>query len=168
MVRIRYPNVCTWDEYGKCRKISLIKVADKTAYANSAGQDQTAPEGAVWSGSTLFAISLSILRNICIKSKILAKKYGINVWNFRTLLYSKMMSFWQCLAHMNYDIRKCTFGHVRPANICSLTRIFTQHNFWSCKVSSCRQWRLWSDSHYENTLIQIYWKFHHPKLKTFR
>ena len=33
------------------------------AYANNADPDQTAPEGAVWSGSTLFAIPLNILRN---------------------------------------------------------------------------------------------------------
>ena len=31
------------------------------AYANSADPDQTAPSGAVWSGSTLFAIILGIL-----------------------------------------------------------------------------------------------------------
>ena len=29
-----------------------------------ADPDQTAPEGAVWSGSTLFAIPLSILRKV--------------------------------------------------------------------------------------------------------
>ena len=43
-------------------------------YANSSDPDQTAPEGAVWSGSTLFAIPLSILRNNSIKSNISAKK----------------------------------------------------------------------------------------------
>ena len=32
------------------------------AYADSADPDQTAPEGAVWSGSTVFAITQSILR----------------------------------------------------------------------------------------------------------
>ena len=51
-------------------------MSDKMAYANNAEPDQ-APEGAVWSGSTLFAITLNILRNNCIKSKITAKKYGI-------------------------------------------------------------------------------------------
>ena len=56
--------------YGKCPKNSNTKVSDKMTYANSADPDQTAPEGAVWSGSTLFAIPLSILRNSCIKSKI--------------------------------------------------------------------------------------------------
>ena len=40
------------------------------AYANNADPDQTAPEGAVWSGSALFAIPPSILRNNCIESKI--------------------------------------------------------------------------------------------------
>ena len=54
--------------YGKCPKISNTKMSDKMTYANSADPDQTA-EGAVWSGSTLFAIPLSILSNRCIKSK---------------------------------------------------------------------------------------------------
>ena len=60
----------TYNEYGKCPKILYTKVSDKMAYANSLDPEQTAPEGAVWSGSTLFAIPLSILRNNCIKSKI--------------------------------------------------------------------------------------------------
>ena len=45
--------------------------------ANSADPDQTAPEGAVWYGSTLFASPLCIFGDNCIKSKIKAKKYGI-------------------------------------------------------------------------------------------
>ena len=48
-------------------------------YVNSADPGQTA----VWSGSTLFAIPLSILKySNCIKSKILAKKYGIKYSKF--------------------------------------------------------------------------------------
>ena len=46
--------------YGKCPKILNTKVSDKMPYANSADPDQTAPEGAVWSGSTLFAIPIRI------------------------------------------------------------------------------------------------------------
>ena len=65
------------NEYGKCPKILYIKVADKMACANSADPDQTVPEGAVWSGSMQFAISLCILRTNCIESKIKAKI----VWN---------------------------------------------------------------------------------------
>ena len=49
-------------------------MSDKIAYADSVVPDQTAPEEAVWSGSTLFAISLSILRNSSTKSKNKAKK----------------------------------------------------------------------------------------------
>ena len=54
-------------------------MSDKVAYVNSADPDQTAPEGAVWSGSTVFAIPLIILWNNCTKknNKNLAKK----VWN---------------------------------------------------------------------------------------
>ena len=33
------------------------------AYANNADPDQTAPEGAVWSGYTLFAIPISIIES---------------------------------------------------------------------------------------------------------
>ena len=36
--------------------MSYSKVPDKMAYANIGDPDQTAPSGAVWSGSTLFAI----------------------------------------------------------------------------------------------------------------
>ena len=50
------------------------KVANKMAYAKNADPDQTAPSGAVWSGSALFAILPSILRNNYVKSKIKAKK----------------------------------------------------------------------------------------------
>ena len=62
---------------GKCPKISYTKVSYEMAYANSVDPDQTAPEGAVWSRSPLFAITLGILGNNCIKSKIWAKK----AWN---------------------------------------------------------------------------------------
>ena len=56
-------------DFGKCPKILCTLVSDKTAYAYSADLDQIAPEGAVWSGSTQFAIPLSILRQNCTKSK---------------------------------------------------------------------------------------------------
>ena len=54
----------------KFSKILCTKVSDKMTYANSADPDQTPPEGAVRSGSTLFAVPLSILGNNCIKSKV--------------------------------------------------------------------------------------------------
>ena len=62
----------------KCPKISYTLVSDKIAYANSADPDQTAPEGAVCSGFTLFAIPLSILRKkkTVQKAKIRPKRYG--------------------------------------------------------------------------------------------
>ena len=67
--------------------------SDKMTYANSADPDQTAPEGAVWSGSTLFAIPLSILRDNCKKQN--TDQYGMkcmewSVWNFRTFTVSEL------------------------------------------------------------------------------
>ena len=67
-----YPRIIT--KYSKCSKILYTKVSDKMAYPDCADPEQTAPDGAVWSGSTLFAIPLGILRDNCIKSKIYAKK----------------------------------------------------------------------------------------------
>ena len=63
---------------------------------------------------------------------------------------------------MSRDVRKYTSGHVRPAKIrislCirCLVRIFTGRILYSqrCKVF-----------HYQNTPIQIYWKFNHQKWK---
>ena len=55
----------TKDGHLKSPKISYTKVADKMAYANSADPD----DREIWSGSILFAIPLSFLRNNCIKSK---------------------------------------------------------------------------------------------------
>ena len=49
--------------YGKCPEILYTKGANKMGYANSEDSDQTAPEGGVWSGSTLLAFPLSILRS---------------------------------------------------------------------------------------------------------
>ena len=37
-------------------------MSDKLDFANSVNPDQTAPEGAVWSGCILSAIALSILK----------------------------------------------------------------------------------------------------------
>ena len=56
--------------YNKCPKILNTKVSDNMTYANNVDPDQTGPEGAVWSESTLFVIPLRILRNNYIKSKI--------------------------------------------------------------------------------------------------
>ena len=36
-------------------------MSDKMTYANSVDPAQTAPEGAVWSGSTLFAIEFHLI-----------------------------------------------------------------------------------------------------------
>ena len=57
--------------------LNFVHQSDKITYANSLDQDQTAPEGAVWPGSRLFAIPLGILGQNSFKGKIWAKR----VWN---------------------------------------------------------------------------------------
>ena len=59
-------------------------------YANSVDPDQTAPLGAVWSGSTLFSFPLNISRNNCIKANLALKK----VWN----------KAFEILGHLLYSI----------------------------------------------------------------
>ena len=51
-------------------KVLYTQVSDKMAYTNSLDPDQTALEGAVWSGSTLFVIPLSILKKQLQKKQI--------------------------------------------------------------------------------------------------
>ena len=63
--------------YSKCPKILHTKFLTKLAYVNSADPVQTASE-AVWFGSILFAIPLSIFR----KKKLHEKQnLGQKVWN---------------------------------------------------------------------------------------
>ena len=58
--------------------ICHTKVSDKKAFANNVDSDQTAPEGEVWSESTLFAIPQKyFITKLHKKSKIKAKKYEI-------------------------------------------------------------------------------------------
>ena len=59
---LQKPQQGTSNEYGEHPKILNTEWIDKMAHANIADPDQTAPEGAVWSGFTLFAIPLCILR----------------------------------------------------------------------------------------------------------
>ena len=75
----------TWNHLGNMIPMSMVnvlisytKVSDKLAYAINADPDQTASEGAIWSGPALFTIPLSILWNNWIKKQNLGgKKYGL-------------------------------------------------------------------------------------------
>ena len=74
--------------YGKCPKISFTKFSDKMACANCADPDLKEQSDQC----TLFVISLGILRNSCIESKILAKK----VWNKASLNKSCVSPYPTC------------------------------------------------------------------------
>ena len=56
-------------------KIMYTSLSDKMKYANSADPSQSAPQEAVWLGSTLFAFSPSIFwNNLCIQTTKLVEK----------------------------------------------------------------------------------------------
>ena len=73
-------------------KTLYTKTSDKMECANSTDPVQTAPE-AVRSGSTMFALPLSILRNNCIKSKIKVrqKKYVIKYLKFYNIYHTNFI-----------------------------------------------------------------------------
>ena len=50
------------------------KVSDKMVYANSVDLDQTAPSGAVWSGSFLFAYAIKYFKKQLHKKQNLGQK----------------------------------------------------------------------------------------------
>ena len=54
-------------------------MSDKMTYANNADPDKTAPGGAVWSGSTLFAIQLSFFKKQLHKKQNLGQ--SVIKWN---------------------------------------------------------------------------------------
>ena len=62
---------------------------------HSADSDQTALKGAVWSGSSLFAIPLNNLTNNYIKGKIQPKKYRVKEYKILGHLpYTQHMLSW--------------------------------------------------------------------------
>ena len=80
------------------------------------------------------------------------------------------VSFQKTLYNRKRTVKKRTFGHVlsedsgQPAQcgcaLRSLIRIFTR------RISDGQWWRV--PSHYENTPIQIYWKFYNQKRENFQ
>ena len=79
----------------RCIKISYNfehnEYSDKMAYTRSADPDQTTPERAVWSASTLSAIVVRILRNNCIKNKFWSASMKKSVRIFRTFIINMFM-----------------------------------------------------------------------------
>ena len=98
--------------YGKCPKISFTNLSDKMAYANSADPDQTTPKGAVWSGSILFAIPISILwKKTASKAECRQKKYETKWLKFYDIYrtYSwPTASFCPHLCRLASTVIKCT------------------------------------------------------------
>ena len=66
-----------------CCLLCLLSVSLKVTVANSVDPDQTAPLGAVWSGSTLFAC----MQKVCLKSLQEDAADDINRWHFQTQVF---------------------------------------------------------------------------------
>ena len=80
------------------------------AHANSTEPDQTAPEEAVWSGSTLFAIPLSIVRNNCVKSKIYANMVWSRVFEILGRLLYHNLSYFSIKHMIRYTLEGPYWG----------------------------------------------------------
>ena len=113
--------LCSYlDNYGKYPKILYNKSSDKMAYANSVDPDQSALS--VWSGYTLFAIPLSILKKELHKKQTLSQK-GIEIlghlpycsymdwsrlfsWRGSCICIEKLRKskYWLRLVHINADL----------------------------------------------------------------
>ena len=79
------------------KKKNCAKHSNKEGWANSADPDQTAPKGAVWSGSTLFAI-LSVLLETFKENQTDLVKFYVHyaqspniVGNYGIILHKKKM-----------------------------------------------------------------------------
>ena len=89
----------------------------KKCHMQTVGADQTASWGAVWPGSTLFAIPLSILRNNILKAKFLPKKNGIKCSNFRTFT-TLQIDFFSSTTKVTETLSFCYMHRSRPACVC--------------------------------------------------
>ena len=81
----------------KKKKKKCAKHSNKEGWANSVDPDQTAPKGAVWSGSTLFAI-LSVLLETFKENQTDLVKFYVHyvqspniVGNYGIILHKKKM-----------------------------------------------------------------------------
>ena len=62
---------------------NVPKISDRQVWANSAEPDQTASRGAVWSGSTLFAIPSAYFG--CITLRLVVLRLNVPVNNFSVM-----------------------------------------------------------------------------------
>ena len=134
------------------------------AYANSVDL-----LGAVWSRSTLFAISTCILGNYCIKSKIWAKKVWSKMFKIlgnlpsQHLIYSDRNVWAKTASSL---IRVCIIWQTFEARLCLSTLVS-----WSNALEKCMPFAAWGltisqigqncqiiDWHLRlNTLLPVWW-----------
>ena len=123
---------------------NVPKFLDRQILANSADPDQTAPRGAVWSGSTLFAIPSAYSLCIFSKEKPSCSTFRVNTINFRV---SKILGgLWYLL---NW---KCSSKEWARSNSNDLK--FSDIQVWSNSVDqdqTASQGPSWSSS-----LIRVY------------
>ena len=141
---IKTPEYSLWSKYSCCNIVNVYypndpKFSDRQVCANSADPDQTAPRGAVWSGSSLFAIPLaSFWWNTL--------RFGLFVWilgrlqqsfleseNLGTLQY---VTYWQSIQDLSISI----YPDLCPGfySYRSVVHICTMHNVcsWFCPYPS--------------------------------
>ena len=132
--------------------------------ANSVDPDQTAPRGAVWSGSTLFAKMTFKNHKQMTKQTTIIVIGALRVKRRTCWLWSVLQTtnYHPVTVHIHLIASQSILEwHFHEETSCTWNPFFA----WTCFVASnC----FTADQvHYVNTPIQIYWKFHHQKLKIF-
>ena len=79
-----------WFIWNKLEYRNVPKFSDRQVWANSADPDQTAPRGAVWSGSTLFAIPAASFGCITLRKSHLVQLLG---WLLQIFWVSEILGF---------------------------------------------------------------------------
>ena len=97
--------LCEWPGWETDDRVLLycndLKFSDRQVWANSTDPDQTAPRGAVWSGSTLFAIPaasfgcITLRKPSCSNFRVITANF-LGVWIFKslTVLSVHLVSLW--------------------------------------------------------------------------
>ena len=119
--------------WGNCPKIWYTKISDKMTHASSADPDQTAPEGAFWSGSTPIAVPLSVL-TLKMPRKPASENVACLCW-----IFLQTFQTYYCILTNSVDL-----DQIAPSGaVWSWSTLFARMSFKITSIWQSRQQLLW-------------------------